>query len=223
MGSSQRPVQTPQAEQALRRAAETACLQRLPEVTRDPPRLQALRWAAETSVQTLSQPLLAAAPPPPAGYAAGHLSPSLPVSPHISPCHTHTHRSPTRTGPCTLNAPGSCRLDVETRGSPGPCPTTSCVWRRSPCLRERYTHPAVSVGHTAGYVAATPPPSQHSQHAQHALAAAGYGAAAVAGYAPLPTGGYDVGGGGYGGVAPAGYGHGYCHGYSHAGAPGAGW
>ena len=94
MGSSQRPVQTPQAEQALRRAAETACLQRLPEVTRDPPRLQALRWAAETSVQTLSQPLLAAAPPPPAGYAAGHLSPSLPISPRISPYlsmpHTHT-------------------------------------------------------------------------------------------------------------------------------------
>ena len=27
---------------------------------------------------------------------------------------------------------GSCRLDVETRGSPGPCPTTSCVWRSLP-------------------------------------------------------------------------------------------
>jgi len=123
-----------------------------PEIVRgDPrsPRLQALRWAAETSVQTLSQPLLlAAAPPPPAGYAAGH---------------------------------------------------------------------------TAGYVAAAPPHSQHSQysqHSQHSLAAAGYGAAAVA---PLSTGGYDVGGGEYGGVAPAGYGHGYNHGYSHAGAPGAGW
>ena len=71
---------------ALRRAAETVCpVQRLPEVTRDPPRLQALRWAAETSVQTPSQPLLATAPPPPAGYAAGHISPDLPVSPHMSP------------------------------------------------------------------------------------------------------------------------------------------
>ena len=30
----------------------------------------------------------------------------------------HTHRSPTRTGPCTFNAVGLLSLDVETRGSP---------------------------------------------------------------------------------------------------------
>jgi len=27
---------------------------------------------------------------------------------------------------------GSCRLDVESRGLPGPCPTTLCVWRSLP-------------------------------------------------------------------------------------------
>ena len=45
---------------------------------------------------------------------------------------THTHRSPTRTGPCTLNA---VRLLSSRRGvarvAP-PCPTTSCVWRSVP-------------------------------------------------------------------------------------------
>ena len=42
--------------------------------------------------------------------------------------HTHTHGSPTRTGPCTFDAVGllSSRRGVAT---PGPCPTTLCVWR----------------------------------------------------------------------------------------------
>ena len=44
------------------------------------------------------------------------------------------HRSPTRTGPCTLNAvpaPVVCRLDV---ASLALAPTTSCVWRSVPYL-----------------------------------------------------------------------------------------
>ena len=50
--------------------------------------------------------------------------------------HTHTtHRSPTRTGPCTLSAvrgaPVVRRGDA--RVAP-PCPTTSCVWRSLPYL-----------------------------------------------------------------------------------------
>ena len=36
----------------------------------------------------------------------------------INNTHTHTHRSPTRTGPCTLSAVGLLSLDVETRGLP---------------------------------------------------------------------------------------------------------
>ena len=51
--------------------------------------------------------------------------------------HTHTHRSPTRTGPCTLKAVGLLSLDVETRGGVAPplAPHhTSCVWRSLPYL-----------------------------------------------------------------------------------------
>ena len=51
------------------------------------------------------------------------------------PPHTHTHSHRPRALGLALVMPwGSCRLDVETRGSPGPCPTTSCVWRSLPYL-----------------------------------------------------------------------------------------
>ena len=40
------------------------------------------------------------------------------LGPLLHSAHTHTHRSPTRTGPCTLNAVGLLSLDVETRGLP---------------------------------------------------------------------------------------------------------
>ena len=49
---------------------------------------------------------------------------------HTHTTHTHTHTPRPRAPGLALLMPwGSCRLDVESRGLPGPCPTTLCgVW-----------------------------------------------------------------------------------------------
>ena len=47
---------------------------------------------------------------------------------------------------CTLNAVGLLSLDVETRGSPGPRPTTSCVSRSLPYLTSPHPQARTSLG-----------------------------------------------------------------------------
>mmetsp|Transcript_31869 Transcript_31869/g.100038 ORF Transcript_31869/g.100038 Transcript_31869/m.100038 type:complete len:138 (+) Transcript_31869:180-593(+) len=83
--------------------------------------------------------------------------------------------------PLTRSEPGTCRLDVESRGLPGPCPATSCL----PVPRVYLTVPYRAPPRISPYLAIPPHICRYDPHPPAALERPAYIPPHRAGHAEL--------------------------------------